>query len=246
MKATAAIVIPARYAATRLPGKPLVTIGNKPLIQWVYERATQVPNVAEVLVATDDSRIVETVQQVGGKAILTPADFSSGTERVAFVARQLSYEIIVNLQGDEPLVDVQGVEQAIAWLSEHPDVPVATLGCPLQQESQWQNPHVVKVITDQRHRALFFTRQAVPFYRDDAFHPIPGVFQHVGVYVFRRDFLQTYVTLPPAPMEQVEKLEQWRILWHGYPLQVIPIARCEPGVDTPEDVQRMEALLTAK
>ena len=246
MNNTAAIIIPARYAAQRLPGKPLIPIGNKPLIQWVYERARQVPGVATVVVATDDPRIVKAVQQIGGNAILTEGNFASGTERVAYVASQLKFEIIVNLQGDEPLVDIRGVEQAINWLLEHPEVPVATLGCPLQEENQWHNPNVVKVITNKHQQALFFTRQPVPFYRDESFHPVSGVFQHVGVYVFRREFLHTYVTLTPAPLERVEKLEQWRILWHGYPLQVIPVSRCEPGVDTPEDVRRMEALLTAK
>ncbi len=246
MNSTAAIVIPARYAAARLPGKPLVTVGGKPLIQWVYERACQVPGIAEVLVATDDLRIAQVVQHIGGKAIITKGSFASGTERVAHVARELSYDIIVNLQGDEPLVDVHGVARAISWLADHPDVPVATLGCPVQQEEQWQNPHVVKVVTNRYGRALFFTRQPVPYFRDESFSPLSGIYQHVGVYVFRREFLQVYPTLSLSPLEQAEKLEQWRILWHGYAIQVLPISHCEPGVDTPADVQRMEALLTAK
>ena len=238
------VIIPARYGSTRLPGKPLVRIQQKPLIQWVYERAAQIQGVDAVMVATDDTRIAEAVQAFGGQAVLTSNAFASGTERVAWVARELEADVVVNLQGDEPLVDVNGVVQAIETVRGDTDAPVATLGCPLREEALWRDPNVVKVVTDRHNRALLFSRSPLPFFRDGSFYPLKGVYQHVGVYVFQADFLQTYVSLPPSPLETVEKLEQLRILWHGYAIQVIPVASCAPGVDTPEDVQKMEKLLT--
>ncbi len=244
MKARFVVIIPARYGSTRFPGKPLFPIQEKPLIQWVYERALQIPGADAVLVATDDQRIADVVVGFGGQAVITPNTFTSGTERVAWVARDIEADVVVNLQGDEPLVDVEGVVRAVGAVTEHPDVPVATLGCPLREEAVWQDPNVVKVVTDRHHRALLFSRSPLPFFRDESFYPLNGVYQHIGVYVFQTHFLKTYVTLPPSPLETVEKLEQLRILWHGYTIKVIPVAMCTPGVDTPEDVQKMEEMLT--
>ena len=237
------VVIPARYASTRLPGKPLIPLANRPLIEWVYRRASQISSVKRIIVATDHPRIVEAVSSFGGEVVLTPSDLNSGSERVAWVARDLNEEIVVNLQGDEPLISTEAVSMAICFLQDHPEIPAATLASSLTDQNTWLDPSVVKVLVDAQGRALYFTRNPVPHFRDDAFRPLPGLMQHIGVYLFRREFLLEYATWPPVPLEQAEKLEQLRILHHGYPLQVIESHYCSPGVDTPEDVKKVESLL---
>jgi len=237
------VVIPARYASTRLPGKPLISLAHKPLIQWVYQRAAQIPNVKRIIVATDHRRIVAAVSSFGGEAILTPSDLNSGSERVAWVAQSLAEEIIINLQGDEPLISTEAVGRAIQFLKDHPEIPAATLGSPLEDRNAWLDPSVVKVLVDADGRALYFTRNPVPHFREDDFRPLPGLMQHIGIYLFRRRFLLEYATWPPAPLEQVEKLEQLRILHRGYTLQVIESGYGSPGVDTPGDVKKVEKLL---
>jgi len=237
------IIIPARYASSRLPGKPLISIAGVPLIVRVYQRARQIRKATEVLVATDDERIAEVVRQHGGQAVQTPEDLPSGTDRVGWVARKMESEIVVNLQGDEPVVDVQAIDAAIEYMLKHPDTPVATLGFPLRDKTLWRDEHVVKVLTNQDHQALYFSRSPIPFFRDEPFRPVPVLFQHLGVYLFRRDFLLNYLEWEPSPLEQAEKLEQLRILHHGYPIRVFPAAYPSVGVDTADDVRKVEQLL---
>ncbi|NOX37799.1 MAG: 3-deoxy-manno-octulosonate cytidylyltransferase [Calditrichaeota bacterium] len=246
MTSEAIVIIPARYGAARLPGKPLIPIASKPLIQWVYERATRIPGIHSVIVATDHPEIQQAIQQIGGIALLTPDHFQNGSERVAWVARELDADIVVNLQGDEPLVDTEAVGQAVAFLRLYPDVQVATLSCELTDPRDWQNPNVVKVLVDERNFALYFSRQPLPYFREGNFYPLPNVRRHVGVYVFRRKFLLEYSQWPPGHLEQAERLEQLRILEKGVAIKVIPAAYCSPGVDTPEDVTRIENRLKAE
>lgn len=243
MKNRIVVIIPARYASTRLPGKPLIPLRGKPMIQRVYERAAQIPGVDRVLVATDDSRILETVQDFGGEACLTPGEIRNGSERVGFVARQLEAEIVVNLQGDEPLISTRAVGAAVQRLLEDSRTVAATLGYPLKTEAEWRNPAVVKVITDANGNTLYFSRAPIPFHRDEEFSPLPFLYRHIGVYVFRKSFLMEFLSWPEGTLEAREKLEQLRILERGYSLKLVEADTLSPGVDTPEDLEVVERML---
>lgn len=246
MKHRAVVIIPARYASTRLPGKPLIPLGGKPMIRWVYERALQIPGVDRVLVATDDTRILETVHDFGGEACLTPPEIRNGSERVGFVARDLKAEIVVNLQGDEPLISARAVGEALRTLLDDPRPVAATLGYPLKTEAEWRNPAVVKVITDANGNTLYFSRAPIPFHRDEGFSPLPLLYRHIGVYVFRKPFLMEFLSWPEGALETREKLEQLRILERGYSLKLVEAETLSPGVDTPEDLEAVEKLLEMK
>lgn len=239
-----AIVIPARYHSTRLPGKPLIKIAGKPLIHHVIDRAREIAVADQIVVATDDERILRVVGEYGAEAVLTPADLASGSDRVGWAARRMECQIVVNLQGDEPLIDTRAVEKAVNELLEDPSLNVATLGYPLRNVEDWRNENVVKVLTDQDGRALYFSRQSLPFFRGADFSPLPVLFQHIGVYIYRRRFLLNYLTWPVAPLEAAEKLEQLRILHHGEKIKVIPADNPSLGVDTPADVERLATLFT--
>jgi 3-deoxy-manno-octulosonate cytidylyltransferase (CMP-KDO synthetase) len=236
-----AIVIPARYASTRLPGKPLLRQTGKYLIQHVYERACQARCADLVVVATDDSRIVAAVESFGGQVILTRRDHPSGTDRVAEVAEQLDAEIVVNLQGDEPLIDPASIDLLVKCLAADPDADMATLAVPLSTLDQWQNPNCVKVVCDASGRALYFSRSPIPFVRDgrpDFADRPPRFLQHLGLYAYRRRFLLQLAQSPPAPLEQLEKLEQLRALAQGRHIQVGLVDHAGVGVDTYDDYQR--------
>jgi 3-deoxy-manno-octulosonate cytidylyltransferase (CMP-KDO synthetase) len=235
-----AIIIPARYGSSRLPGKPLLRETGKYLIQHVYERACQVRDVSTVAVATDDTRIVAAVERFGGQVIMTRRDHPSGTDRVAEAARQVDAEVIINLQGDEPLIEPQSLELLIQLLDRDPDADMATLAVPLTSVEQWQNPNCVKVVRDITGRALYFSRSPIPFVRDGQpdFTLRPARFlQHLGVYGYRRRFLHGFAALPAEPLEQLEKLEQLRVLVLGRQIQVGVVEEAGVGVDTYEDYQ---------
>jgi 3-deoxy-manno-octulosonate cytidylyltransferase (CMP-KDO synthetase) len=241
---TAAIVIPARFASTRLPGKPLLRQTGKYLIQHVWERACQARRASAVIVATDDPRIVAAVNSFGGRAIRTRRDHPSGTDRVAEVARTLDADVLVNLQGDEPLIDPGALDLVIDRLEGDPDAQMATLATPLRSLEQWQNPNCVKVVCDDSGAALYFSRAPIPFVRDgkpDLAARPPRFLQHVGLYAYRRDFLLRLAALPPAPLEKLEKLEQLRALALGCRLPVGVIDEPALGVDTYDDYQRFVA-----
>jgi 3-deoxy-manno-octulosonate cytidylyltransferase (CMP-KDO synthetase) len=235
-----AIVIPARYASRRLPGKPLLRQTGKYLVQHVYERACLSRRAAEVVVATDDPRIVAAVQGFGGHVVLTGRDHPSGTDRVAEVAERLDADVVVNLQGDEPFIDPEALDRLPELLHADPDADMATLAAPLDSLEQWQDPNCVKVVCDAAGRALYFSRSPVPHVRDGGpdFRARPPRFlQHIGLYAYRRRFLLAFAALPPAPLEQLEKLEQLRVLVHGHRIQVGVVEHAGHGVDTYEDYQ---------
>ena len=240
------IVIPARYESTRFPGKPLVKLANKPMIQWVYERAGQIPGVQKIIVATDDSRIADAVTKFSGNVVITPKNISNGSERVGFVAKDLDAEIIVNLQGDEPLISADDVAKAIHTLAADPRLNIVTLGFPIQNEADWKNPAIVKVVVDGQMNAVYFSRAPIPHFRDAHFRAIPRLFRHIGVYVYRKSFLLEYLSWPEGVLEKCEKLEQLRILERGYQIKVVESASLSPGVDTPEDISIIEKLLKKK
>ena len=224
----------------RFPGKPVANRTGKPLIQHVFERVQQAKLVQRVIVATDDDRILKAVQQFGGEATMTRRDHPNGTSRIAEAIANHTAPIIVNVQGDEPEIEPSLIDLAIETLIKHPECPVATLASPFSQAEDPANPNIVKVVVDQQDRALYFSRALIPLQRDaanartkDAFGPL----KHVGLYVYRREFLSTYITLPETPLEQIEKLEQLRILEHGFKIAVAIGEAHFHGIDTPEQYE---------
>ncbi len=239
-----AIVIPARYASRRLPGKPLLRATGKYLIQHVYERACQAHCADLVIVATDDPRIVSAVESFGGRVALTRRDHASGTDRVAEVACWLDTDVVVNLQGDEPLVDPAALDRLPELLRRDPGADIATLAVPLTSREQWQNPNCVKVVCTAGGRALYFSRSPIPFVRDgepDFTAEPPRFLQHLGLYAYRRDFLLRLAALPQEPLEQLEKLEQLRVLAIGRHICVGVVRQTAIGVDTRADYERFVA-----
>ena len=246
MRVTA--IIPARYASTRFPGKPLAEILGKPMIQWVCERTAKAAHIHRVIVATDDERIAAAVRGFGGEVEMTRADHPTGTDRLAEVAARIETDLVVNVQGDEPLIDPKMIEQAVAPLRKNRGIPMGTLKCPLTSREEFRNPNVVKVVTDRQGFALYFSRAPIPHPRDlgaDLPADLTGLncFKHVGLYVYRKDFLLTYPKLAVTPLENLEKLEQLRALEHGFRIRVVETALPSQGVDTPEDLERVLELL---
>ncbi|MDO3379370.1 3-deoxy-manno-octulosonate cytidylyltransferase [Geoalkalibacter halelectricus] len=241
-------IIPARYASTRFPGKPLVDILGKPMIQRVYERVRQAQGIDRVLVATDDPRIHDAVRAFGGEVAMTRADHPTGTDRLAEVAALLDTDLVVNVQGDEPLIDPRMIEEALAPMRTDASIPMGTLKTPIATVEEFLNPNVVKVVTDREGYALYFSRAPIPHPRDLA-ADLPQAmaqnapFKHVGLYVYRRDFLLRYPHLPVTPLEDLEKLEQLRALEHGFRIRVVATELNSLGVDTPEDLERVRHAL---
>ena len=269
------VVIPARYASSRLPGKPLADIGGRPMVLHVVERALQA-GAESVVVATDDSRVQQAVAAAGYPVLMTSPDHQSGTERLVEVAETLGWDddtLVVNVQGDEPLIDPALIREAARQLVLHDDAVMATLAHPIHDHADFINPNVVKVVADEAGYALYFSRAPIPWPRD-AFaaqqanlekggaaqqanlekggasqQTMPqdlGALRHIGLYAYRAGFLRTYASLAVSPLERHEMLEQLRVLWHGYriSLGVTPSAPA-PGVDTPEDLARVRALFGA-
>jgi len=242
------IVIPARHASSRLPGKPLLDIAGKPMILRVLERALEA-GADEVWVATDHPGIAGVVEKAGGKVIVTSAEHPSGTDRLAEVATRLGWSddtIVVNVQGDEPLIPPQLIGAVAAALAADTEAAIATACHPLESAEEFFNPNVVKLVMDARGRALYFSRAAIPWARD-AFasdrSALPAnlpAYRHIGLYAYRAGFLKRYSSLAPSPLEQWEALEQLRAMAHGYPIQVMVLDHAPPaGVDTAEDLERV-------
>ncbi len=243
------VVIPARYASTRLPGKPLLKIGGRPMLQYVHEQALQ-SGADEVIVATDDQRIQDAANGFGATVCMTSVTHESGTERLAEVAEQMAWDdqsIVVNVQGDEPLLPPALIRQVAEGLAGHPQAAVATLAYPIEQADQITDPNIVKVVLDNAGYALYFSRAPIPCRRDASFTAdVPPSLRHIGLYAYRAGFLKSYQQLQPSPLEGAEKLEQLRVLWHGLKI-FVAIASEMPGhgVDTESDLQRIEKLLSA-
>ncbi len=244
-----AIVIPARYSSSRLPGKPLLRQTGKYLVQHVYERACQAKCANTVIVATDDPRIVVAVEKFGGRVALTRRDHPSGTDRVAEVAQTLDADLIINLQGDEPLVEPSSLDLLAELLTNNGDADMATLAVALRSPEKWHNPNTVKVVCDSNGRALYFSRSAIPYVRDgkpDFSANPPRFLQHLGLYAYRRNFLTQLAAMPPAPLEQLEKLEQLRVLARGIAIQVGLVEQAGIGVDTYEDYEKFVTMYRGK
>jgi len=239
-------IIPARVASTRLPGKALAPIGGRPMIWHVAARTQRARGLARVIVATDDERIRAAVAPLGVEVAMTRADHPSGTDRLAEVAATLAADVVVNVQGDLPLLDPALVEALVARMAAEPTLPMATLAVPLHDEAAWRSPHVVKVVDDAAGRALYFSRAPIPHDRDGARRAEePWGWRHVGLYAYRREVLLRLAALPPGPLERRERLEQLRALEHGIPIGVVPWRSPAPiiEVDTPEDLERARTAL---
>ena len=237
------VVIPARYAATRLPGKPLVPLAGKPMVQRVYERAKQAQTVRRVLVATDDQRILDAVAAFGGEARMTRSDHRTGTERIAEVAANVDGDVFVNVQGDEPLIDPSSIDTAVAALLEDPAVQIATVATPIRHAGDIMDPNVVKTVLDFEDNALYFSRAPIPWVRDSQQKVHVKYWKHLGLYVFQRAALLEYPTLPQGELEKIEQLEQLRWMENGWKIRVAEVAHDAVSVDVPEDVVRVEKLL---
>ena len=246
---TTAAIIPARWASSRFPGKPLFPIRGKPLIQHVWERCLKAKTLSQIVIATDDMRIAETAFDFGAEVSLTSPRHPSGTDRVAEVAAGLRrFRHIINVQGDEPAVDPRLIDRIARTLERYPKLEMVTAGCPFETESDALNPNNVKVVTALDGRALYFSRSLIPFERDKSHRQTPGSrpLWHIGIYGYRRDFLLQFVRWKPTPLENTEKLEQLRALEHGATIRVVRTRHHALGVDTPEDVPRAEAALAPR
>ena len=236
----AVAIIPARYGSTRFPGKALADIHGKSLIRHVYERVSLSPAVSRVVVATDDDRIKREVEMFGGTAVMTSPDHVSGTDRVVEAAKITGGDIIVNVQGDEPLIDPELIDRVIENLVNDSEIVCSTAAFPITDKALYDDPNSVKVVCDLKGRALYFSRSPVPFFRDSEFN---RAFIHIGIYCFRKDFLDIYSELKPTTLETSEKLEQLRILENGYRIGVVVTEHNAIGVDTEEDLEKVRRLI---
>jgi 3-deoxy-manno-octulosonate cytidylyltransferase (CMP-KDO synthetase) len=224
-----------------LPGKPLADVGGRPMIEHVYRRTAAAPSVDAVVVATDDARIAAAVEGFGGIARLTRSSHLSGTDRLAEVAEDLSCEVVVNVQGDEPLIEPEMIEEALEPLSSDASLHMSTLRRAISDHADYLNPNVVKVVVDRDGNALYFSRAPIPHARGGAM----TAYAHVGLYAYRRSFLLAYARLRPTPLELAESLEQLRALEHGFRIRTVETRYDSIGVDTPEDLERVRRLITA-
>lgn len=241
------VVIPARYASTRFPGKALADIAGRPMIEHVYRRAAVARRVGAVIVATDDARVADAVRSFGGDVRLTSPTHSTGTDRIAEVAATLDCDLVVNLQGDEPLIEPAAIDEAIAPFANDPGLLMASLYQRLRASEDVLDPNIVKVAIDKRGFALYFSRAPIPFFRGtEADRQACGPFRHIGLYVQRREFLLRVASLEPTPLERAEALEQLRVLEHGYSIKMVETQYDSIGVDTPDDLERVRRLLTAE
>jgi 3-deoxy-manno-octulosonate cytidylyltransferase (CMP-KDO synthetase) len=247
VRPSAVVVIPARYESSRFPGKPLALIAGRPMIEHVYRRALEARDVSRVLVATDDERIARVVAAFGGEAVMTSPAHVTGTDRLAEVAAGLDCDIIVNVQGDEPLVTPAMIEQVVAPLVADATAVMSSLRTRLTSRAEYLDPNVVKVIVDRHDVALYFSRAPIPHTRDAMAEgdPPASAWRHIGMYAYQRAFLGIFARLPPTPLEQTERLEQLRALEHGYRIVVPETAHRSVGVDTPSDLAEVEAMVAA-
>ena len=249
-------IIPSRFGSSRFPGKPLALLAGKPLVAWVVEAVKKAKSLDEVFVATDDERIVKAVEQYGGVAVMTPSELPSGTDRIACAARNRfggdfgDDDILVNIQGDEPLIDPKLIDELVAKLKDGKGFEMATAVTPIKSAADYAAKTVVKVVLDRDDGALYFSRAPIPCDRDNP--PQPSTFnlqpstlyvRHLGIYAYRGGFLKRYIAEPPCALEKTEKLEQLRALWMGARIAVVRTADEGVGVDTPEDAERVAAIL---
>ncbi|MBI1805936.1 MAG: 3-deoxy-manno-octulosonate cytidylyltransferase [Ignavibacteria bacterium] len=241
-------IIPARYASTRLPAKPLIQLCGKPMIQHVYERAKESRLLDKVIIATDHEKIAEAVKRFNGEVMLTPSGLRSGTDRIAYAAKTLTdTAIVANIQGDEPLIAPQMIDEAVQMLIEDEAVHVGTLVKEIISSEELRNPNIVKVVRDTDGNGIYFSRSPIPYLRDgvniDQWHTQHLYYKHIGLYVFRRDFLLKFASWQESTIEKIERLEQLRIIEHGYKIKTSVTTYDSVPVDAPEDVEKIGRLM---
>jgi 3-deoxy-manno-octulosonate cytidylyltransferase (CMP-KDO synthetase) len=243
-------IIPARYASSRFPGKPLADILGKPMIQWVYERSKTAKLLDELVVATDDKRIFDAVSSFGGKAAMTSPNCKNGTERVAEVIQNFDCSLVVNIQGDEPIISPKTIDQLIDLMRNNLDAPVGTLVKKIRYFQDLKNPNIPKVIVDNNFNAIYFSRTVIPYFRDEAnfekWIEKAVYYKHIGIYIYRRDFLLKFVNMPISNLEKIEQLEQLRILENSFKIKVAETESESIGVDTPADIERVIKFLNGR
>lgn len=243
-------IIPARYGSSRLPGKPLLELCGKPIVQHVYERAKQASLIDEVIVATDDERISAVVRKLGGTAVMTPSNLQSGSDRVAFVAKNLHADIIANIQGDEPLIEPHMIDETIQVLLDDEAVEVSTPVRKIGSHEELMNPNIVKVVLDKNNFALYFSRSSIPFLREPVVQAVGSgwiklhdFYKHIGLYVYRKNFLLAFTEWDRSALERAEQLEQLRILEHGHRIKCVITGYDSFSVDTKEDFERIQKMI---
>jgi 3-deoxy-manno-octulosonate cytidylyltransferase (CMP-KDO synthetase) len=241
MKVT--VIVPARFGSTRFPGKPLANILNKPMIQHVYENVSASTLVDEVIVATDDERIKNVVEGFNGNCFLTSKEHATGTDRIAEVARDLSTDIVVNVQGDEPLISADLIETLVQPFLKDDTLQMATLKTKINNPEDVANPNVVKVITNKDNHSIYFSRSTIPYNRENI---AVDYYKHIGVYAYRKSFLFDYINLPESILEKAESLEQLRAIENGHSIYVSEVSNELIGVDVPEDIAKVEEYLKAR
>ena len=231
-------VIPARYASTRLPGKPLIPVAGVPLVLRVLEQVRKCDSVDRIIVATDDNRIADVVENAGGETLLTPSELPSGGDRVAWVSERIPSKIVLNIQVDDPLVGPDMIDPLVAAISDE-GAALALLAKRIENEQEIESPNIVKMVFDKNQRALYFSRSPIPYPRT----PGAAYYKHIGPYAWKREFLLQFSSWSQTPLETAESLEMLRVLENGYPIRCIPVARDTIEIDTPEDVAAFEALI---
>lgn len=243
------VIIPARYGSKRLPGKPLLSLGHKPIIQHVYEHAAASKLADRVIVATDDARIRDAVQGFGGECSMTPKGLRSGSDRIAHVARNIRCELVMNLQGDEPFLTPSLFDRGIRAALDDRNADVVTLAARIRSAGELDNPNNVKVVMDRNGYALYFSRHPIPFVRDDKgklVKSIKGHYRHIGIYIFRRSALLEFVRMKQSRLERMERLEQLRLLENGYRIKVVVAGSPPAGIDTAQDLKRARKMVQDK
>lgn len=237
-------IIPVRYDSTRLPGKPLADILGKPMVLWVCERAQKARNLEDVFVTTDDNRIKEVVEKTGIRVFMSSPHCNSGTERLAEIAKTLEYDVFVNIQGDEPLISPEVIDLVVQPFTENKDLSISTAVTTISDKNEINDPNIVKVVMDKFNFALYFSRAAIPFVRDEDKNP-PNFqyYKHLGIYGYRKDFLINFDSMSPSDLEQIEKLEQLRFLKNGYKIKVMLSDYNSISVDTPQDLERVREIV---
>ena len=239
MKNKIAVIIPARYGSTRLEGKALLDICGKPMIQHVYEQAKKARNIDVVIVATDDKRIKDAVENFGGVALMTSSKHKTGSDRIAEVARNIDVNIIVNLQGDEPLIDPKIIEKVIEPLIDNENINIASAMKKTDNESEFENRDNAKVVVDENNNAIYFSRSLIPYPKKEK----SVVFKHIGIYAYRKPFLLKFIKMERLPLERAESLEQLRVLEHGYKIKMVETEYDSHGVDTQDDLEKIREIL---